>query len=462
MDKTLQRGIVIVFITNIINLFFSFATNFLLPKFLSVECYAGIKTFQLYITYIGLLHFGFVDSVYLNNGGKELGKKLDSSFSLNMSTLRVFETGVAFITSIIGVITKDCLLIFFALSILPINMNSYFKYLFQATGNFLRYGRIMNISTIATFLVNILIIFVFKFDNYYYVVALYVLLNTSIWLYLEYSFKKSYELEKSHSLFSRKELISGIKSGIFLTVGNLASLFLSSMDRWFVKVLLDTTAFAQYSFAVSVEGFLNIAITPITTTLYNFFCRESDEEKHKHIFRYVVIFATLLPCAAFPVKFILEVFLQAYLDASKVIFMLFGAQIFFVVINAVFVNIYKANKQQHIYFIKLVIILAIGFLLNVMCYQLLKEKEAFAIGTLVSAILWFILSAIDFRYLRITVSVVIYIFIELSILLILGIKVNAIIGFVLYIAISLINGFLFLRKTYIQLLKIAFCKLKRS
>lgn len=318
----------------------------------------------------------------------------------------------------------------------------------------------MNISTVATFVVNMLIIFVLRLDNYYYIVILYVLLNVFIWLYFEYKFRKSYDLEKSSLLFSGMELIKGIKSGIVLTVGNLASLFLTSMDRWFVKYLLDVTAFAQYSFAVSVEGFLNVAITPITTTLYNFFCRESDKEKHGMIFRYVIVFSTLLPCAAFPVKFILEVFLQTYLGASRVIFLLFGAQMFFVAINAVFVNLYKANKQQYIYFIKLVIVLIIGFLLNILCYQFLKTKEAFAIGTLISAIIWFFISAIDFKYLKITASIILYIFIELIALLVLGMKVNSITGFVLYIFISLVNGLIFFRKTYIQLFGIIISKLK--
>ena len=48
MDKRLQKGIIAVFLANAINVLFSLATNFLLPKFLSVESYAGIKEFQLY------------------------------------------------------------------------------------------------------------------------------------------------------------------------------------------------------------------------------------------------------------------------------------------------------------------------------------------------------------------------------------------------------------------------------
>ena len=115
-----------------------------------------------------------------------------------------------------------------------------------------------------------------------------------------------------------------IRDGVLLTLGNLASMLLTSMDRWFVKVFLTILDFAQYSFAVSVENFLNVAITPITTTLYNFFCRERNVEKQSSILRYVLVFATILPAAAFPVKFILEYFLKSYIDSTKTMFYLFA------------------------------------------------------------------------------------------------------------------------------------------
>lgn len=75
MDKRLQKGIIAVFLANVINMLFSLATNFLLPKYLSVESYAGIKEFQLYVSYVGLFHFGFVDGIYLKYGGKNTWKE---------------------------------------------------------------------------------------------------------------------------------------------------------------------------------------------------------------------------------------------------------------------------------------------------------------------------------------------------------------------------------------------------
>ncbi|MGZ1192297.1 hypothetical protein ACXO4N_09455, partial [Lactobacillus delbrueckii subsp. bulgaricus] len=94
MDKKLRNGIFTVFLANIINLFFSLSTNLLLPKYLSVETYAGIKTFQLYVSYVGLLHFGYIDGMYLKYGGVNLKKDIDKGFALNISTMRIFELTV--------------------------------------------------------------------------------------------------------------------------------------------------------------------------------------------------------------------------------------------------------------------------------------------------------------------------------------------------------------------------------
>lgn len=59
----LARGVLIILISNVVNMFFGIITNLILSKYLSVESYAGIKTYQLYLAYVGILHFGFVDEI---------------------------------------------------------------------------------------------------------------------------------------------------------------------------------------------------------------------------------------------------------------------------------------------------------------------------------------------------------------------------------------------------------------
>ena len=72
MSTSLKKGLMYVLIANFINLGFNLITNFVLPKELSVESYATIKTFQLYVSYAGLFHFGFVEEKTLKNSGVKI------------------------------------------------------------------------------------------------------------------------------------------------------------------------------------------------------------------------------------------------------------------------------------------------------------------------------------------------------------------------------------------------------
>ena len=452
MDKKLQKGILAVLIANMVNVFFSLAINFLLPKYLSIESYAGIKEFQLYISYVGLFHLGFVDGIYLKYGGKTLGKEVSGELSTDMSTMCIFQTLTTLAVLCVAAILRDYILIFFAISILPQNMSNYFKFLYQATGEFSLYGKAMNLTTISTFVLNMVLLFIIRTDEAYWYILGYVILYFLIWIVLDFYFRKNHTMQKG-VVFSLKNWIENIKSGFLLTLGNLSSIFLTSMDRWFVKALMNTIAFAQYSFAVSVENFLNLAITPVTTTLYNYFCRVEDEKEHKKVFNYVVIFATIIPAAAFPVKFILEIFLTKYIDAATVVFLLFSAQMFYTVIRSVYVNLYKVQRKQNIYFVKLVAVLVIGFILNCACFAIANVKEAFAVGTLLSAIVWFFLSKRDFKYLKCSIKTEIYLFVQLLFFLVVGFTLPAIVGCVVYIIVTLFSLKILMNETICDLLK---------
>ena len=173
-EEELSRGIVSVLIANIINLGFNLLTNFLLPKFLSIESYADIKTFQLYVTYAGFLHLGYIDGMYLRYGGKEISSIDKKELSQDISTLRVFQILVTAILLVLGIRINNFMLIAFGAAILPLNMATYFKFLYQATGEFNKYGKIMNATTIATFIINMVLVVFLKTNSSILIVFSYV------------------------------------------------------------------------------------------------------------------------------------------------------------------------------------------------------------------------------------------------------------------------------------------------
>ena len=146
-----------------------------------------------------------------------------------------------------------------------------------------------------------------------------------------------------------------------------------------------------------------------------------------------MIFAALIVSCAFPARFILEVYLTKYIDSAKVMFLLFAAQIFYIVIKSIYVNLYKAQKKQSIYFIKLTAIIVVGFVFNVICYNFYKVKESFAVGTLLSAVCWYFLCLPDFRWIKYNAKEKLYPFIQTCAFLVCGFCFSAIPGFFIYI-----------------------------
>lgn len=443
----LKKGILVIFGANIISLLFSLATNFLLPKYLSIEAYAAIKSFQLYITYVGLLHFGFADGMYLKYGGKDRNAINTSEIKSDIISMRTFQAAITIVCIAISFLLRDPVWFAFSITVMPLNMASYYKLLYQATGEFNRYGQIMNITTVVTFIANIGLLFGLSLerDGLPYIVS-YVVIDILIWVYLEICFKKEFKLKNIAGRFSLKIVITNIKDGILLMLGNLSTAFFTGMDRWFVKALMDTVAFAQYSFAVSIENFLNIAITPISVTLYNYFCKHINRDDVKRVQGYIILFSVALPACAFPAKFILENFLTKYIESSNVLFYLFAAQSYAIINKCIYINLYKATRNQKKYFVKLMMVLGLGFALNGICWMIIKDKSAFAIGTLLSNMIWFFISAADFHEVQPTWHEYAFVLFATVTLISCGLMFGSIMGLIIYVAVTFIIAILLMRQ----------------
>ena len=322
-----------VFITNVIGMLFSLITNFALPKYTSIETYAEIRTYQLYVTYIGVLHLGYIDGVYLKYGGRELSAILPDDLARQHHTLFCFQLFATLLLAIPSVITRNVTLAAFTLSVLPFNMAQYYKLLYQATGEFSRYSILMNLTSLFIFLANLAMLFVFRAQSHATFLAGYVLVYLVVWVISEVQFGRLPRRE-SCSTGAWREMCSNIKSGVLLMLGNFSSILLTSIDRWFVMFFLNTQAYALYSFAVSIESMLNVVVTPISTTLYNYCCINRDDKQIRGMRDYILLFAVAVIASAFPASFIVNGFLTKYVGALSVVFFLFAAQIFFIIIKS--------------------------------------------------------------------------------------------------------------------------------
>lgn len=455
MNKNLKLGIIKVFAANILNLVFSLGTNFLLPKYLSFQTYAGIKTYQLYIAYIGILTFGYVDGTYLEYGGKNIYNLGKSELVNDIYNLHILETLISGIFIVCSIFIGNSILIAFSLTILSLNMIGYYKSLFQAIGEFELYGKIMNFTTGITFCANMLLIFVLNTDFLNLYLGTYTVINAFIWLFLETYAGRRIESGKYYKQvhISVRHIIYRMKSGISLMLGNLSTIVLTSMDRAFVNFFLPVIDFAQYSFAVSIDNFLNVAITPLTVTLYNYFCTEKDKDKVVELENIIALFGTLIVSAFFGAKFIVENFLGAYIGVIRVMCILFATQILNIVIKSIYINLYKANRRQNKYFMELIIILAVGLALNCLFYLVMHSKESFAWATFVTTIIWFAICYMDNKEFHIRTKTILHMLISSSALILLGFNMNAILGFAAYLIIIFASAGILLNNTITVILE---------
>lgn len=444
---SLKKGIVTILLANILNLFFQLLTNFFLPKYLTVACYAEIKTFQLYVSYVGALHFGYCDGMYIKYGGKTFSSINSNELKTDAKTFVVFQFSLTILFLSISIFNHNTTLAAFSASILPLNMVSYLSLLFQATGEFEVYSNITKMTTILTFIVNMGLLALHFFSEYHIFLLGYVIIYILIMFFcISFLYAKKQGLNAARGSLLLSCVTLNIKNGFFLMLGNFSSVILTGMDRWFIKVLMDNTAFAMYSFAVSMENLMNVVVLPIATTLYNYFCIHVDNNSLRKIKGKIILFPVVIVTCAFPAKFVLEIFLTKYLEATSVIFYLFSAQIFYIIVKCFYVNLYKAQRRQKTYFVKLVVVIVIGFLFNAGLYSVIHVKEAFAIGTMLCGVVWYILSELDFPQLRSGWRENIFLLLSTVSFLTIGIFLESLIGFLLYVAILVLLSLLLMKK----------------
>lgn len=429
----MKKGIFQILIANIFNLIIGIVLSFMVPKFLSVDSYAMYKMYALYVTYAGFFHFGYADGMYLKYGGKRIDKINRDDLAKNYKNFFYIISIVAILFLIVGLITNDYIIICFSVGQFTTNLLSYLRSLYQATGEFSLYSKALNIEKIGAFIFTFLFLFVFRSDNYLVYIIIQVVVGAIASSFLLFNLNKRLCFI-SKGGFSFSECVNNISSGIVLMLGNFSSGLFTGLDRWFVKFLMSNCSFAMYSFASSLLNLLNAFISPITISLYNYFCKKLDFSKIVHMKELILAWSLLLIAGAYPVKWVILNFLEKYENSTRIIFILFAAQIFISIIQGVYVNLYKANHMQKYYFVQMISVLIMGIITNGMFYLMNSTLETFAYATLFTYFIWFLICELKNREICFKISNYVMILFLVIVYFGTGFLLNPIVGLLIYIA----------------------------
>lgn len=389
-----------VFGSNVLALIVGVVNGFLVPRFLGIEEYALFKTFGLYASYVGVLHFGFIDGIYIKYGGMRREQVPKPQLKAELLFLLGFQF-IMFLAGVsIGLISNSLILIPVALSILPVNMVTFFKFLYQATGSFGQYAKINSLTPVLTLFATLVIVFFIKERSAALFITSVVIIHYVILTLLMLGRGRSIFTTKSGAVIS-KPMFENINVGIFIMVGNLSSMFFYSMDRWFVKVLLRTEDFAFYSFATSMMQMVMVLISSVAMTFYPMFARRHQEEALIKILKsYLLILGAFAAAAYFGFDIVVRWMLTDYIPSLEVIEILFAGFPAIAVINAIYVNMYKAQKVEKKYFFTVFGMMAVSFGLNALAVIINKSNWAIAAATTIAFYFWFFFSSKDFKGTR--------------------------------------------------------------
>ena len=274
----------------------------------------------------------------------------------------------------------------------------------------------------------------------------YVIAYFAYWVFLEIEIRRTLKHKKNKAKISY--LISDIKDGFLLMMGNFCSVVFTSIDRLFVQYLLGTIKFAYYSFAVSIENLMTVFINPIAVVLYNYFCINQEKEKIIFAKKLILIFSAFVIIPIFPAKFIVQHWISKYEEAILILILLFAAQYFSIMVKCVYTNLYKAQRKQNRYFIIMVIIIVLSIILNILAFIINKSAQAFAIATILTNLIWFVVCEVDFKQIHFKLKEYIYMFGIIISFLVCTIFLNSIVGMLLYLISFIIMTYILMNREF--------------
>lgn len=430
----LESDLLKVFTTNTIKVFSMLLATFFIPAALSVGEYSTYKLYALIASYIGLLHFGFNDGVFVEYGGRNLLSLNKNNLANEQTTIICLELVLSGIMITVSLITGNIILLIVSANVIPTILISYYALLYQSTGEFRRYANVYNLLSVLSITTNATLVFIIKYDNGLLYACTEVLVNYIVALFAAFSYNRKLQLGRGH--FSLQILKKYIFIGFLLTIGNVAFVLFGSIDKWFVKILLGSEEFAYYAFAVQLLSILNFFVGPIGFTLYNYMCRRKEKEYEYKLKSVIAILLFLLLSVEFLAKFFVDRFFTKYSASISIISILFLAQVFLLLNTVLYVNLYKSYKMQRQYFRNLVLAILLSTFLNIIiCALGYPSSQAFACSTLISTIFWAILNLRDFKYLRFKYSHLTFVVILSITYIFLNIKCGDVISFIIYTAV---------------------------
>jgi len=327
LNYTVTANFLVLGITVILNLF--------VPKYLGIKEYSNWQLYVFYTGYVGFFHFGWLDGIYLKIGGEQyddLDKKTLGTqfwylffFQLSLSVILIIYTKIL---SIGG--NREIILFSTAITLLITNCKTYILYIFQSTNRIKEYAQL----SINDRYIYILGVFIYLFSggrNFAILIILDILSKLVITLWGMVRISDIIFIKFANFKYTLKEILSNIKVGINLMLGNIASMLVTGITRMFVEQHWSIEVFGKLSFTLSLSNMFMTFINAIGVVMFPMLRRTNkDNLKILYINLRNIFVPTTYAILLFyvPMRYVLNIWLPSYNQSMIFMGILFPMVIF--------------------------------------------------------------------------------------------------------------------------------------
>lgn len=407
---------------NIINFGLGIVTGFMVPAFLGLDQYGYFKVFTFYLAYVGLLHFGFIDGIYIKYGNYDYEDIPKEKFRGYFRFLILQQIVLSIILLVVLAIypldlNGKIIILFVLINMLILNATTFFAFICQFTKRF----KLFSINTVLTKLIFVsgcIILFAVKSYNYIPYMVVQTICNIAILVnYMVYN--KELVFGKSEKV---KFLLGEIKitmfNGFFIMLGNFMSIIIVGVDRMFINKFFSINDFAYYSFAYTLVSLFYILLNSVTTVIYPYLSRIPHEQLNVAYKKIKPIISLVLGgtlAGYFLIKLIIIQFLPKYIPSLYFFICLTPTVLLSGQMSILIANYFKVLKLTKEYTKNSIVALILAIACNGIAYIIFKSTLAIAIATLIVFIIWVLYSERFFSK-RLSINIVKYQITELIII----------------------------------------------
>lgn len=323
-------------LANGLSLLISAAIITIVPKFISIENYGYLQLYLFYVSYVGFMHFGWNDGIYLRYGGADFESLDKNLFFSQFYSLVIFQIIIGFTLYLIAARcisdAEKLFIIRMTLLVMAVeNSKVMLLYIMQITSRIKEYAQTI-IITRAIYLTQVVMLIIgFNLTDYRPVIISDLLSRVAGLLFISYHARSIVFRKASRFRLDFAEIFQNLSVGIKLMSANIFGMLIIGVIRFSIEKVWGIAVFGQVSLALSLSNIAMVFINAISIVLYPTLCRYGRDRLKKEFLWLDEAVNIVLSCALFlyyPVLFFLKNWLDEYTLSLHYIGLLFPIILF--------------------------------------------------------------------------------------------------------------------------------------